>query len=120
MSKHASEHHEQAALIDWCRWQRKKYPETEFLFAIPNGGLRHKRTAVKLKREGVKAGVSDLFLPVPKGEFHGLWIEMKSKKGRPTKAQKKWLKDMKELGYQTAICYGAEEAIEVLKEYLKE
>ena len=59
-----SEHQEQKALIQWARLNQQRFPELDLLFAIPNGGLRNIRVARKLKSEGVKPGVSDLFLPV--------------------------------------------------------
>jgi hypothetical protein len=69
---------------------------------------------------GVKAGVSDLFLPVPRGGFHGLWIEMKRVSGgRASKEQREWLGDMIRQGYAAQICYGWKEASEALKKYLE-
>ena len=119
MANYPSEHQEQCTVIDWCKWNSKKYPELKTIYAIPNGGNRHIATAVKLKKEGVRAGVSDLHLPVPKGKYHGLWIEMKTIKGRLQKSQKEWLKLMDQYGHKTAVCYGADEAIKVLTEYLE-
>jgi hypothetical protein len=53
------------------------------LFAVPNGGKRGLREAVKLKREGVRKGAPDLVLitlsPV---NNKPTMIEMKSKSGR--------------------------------------
>jgi len=110
------EKHEQAAVIGWS----SHIPEIRGrLFHIPNGGSRHKLEAVALKRQGVRAGVSDLFLPVPKGKFHGMWIEMKAVNGaKPSKAQQEWLDDMESLGYAAIVAYGAEQAINGLKNYL--
>ena len=81
-----SEHDQQVAVVEYC--DAKGYP----VFAIPNGGMRHKRTAAMLKAEGVKAGVPDLFLPVPKGGYCGLFVEMKDVNGRkPRQSQMEWL-----------------------------
>ena len=68
---------------------------------------------------GVKAGVPDLFYPVPLGGYHGLFIEMKANKGRPSAVQKRWLKVLNDLGYKAVVCVGWEEARDVLIEYLK-
>lgn len=76
------------------------------------------RQAVKLKQMGVKAGVSDLCLPYPKGIYCGLYIEMKFGDNRQQVSQKEFLKDMAEAGHFVATCYSAEEAIEVIKKYL--
>jgi len=113
-------HHEddeQAALFDWAA----HYPVLEWLHAIPNGGNRDPREAARLKRQGVKKGVSDIFLPLPRDGYHGLYIEMKRRRRdgyaalRP--GQQQFLDDMQKQGYKTAVCYGADEAIETLKAY---
>ena len=75
--------------------------------------------AVKLKREGVKPGVPDLFLPVARQDCHGLWLEMKAKDGRVSEKQGDWMEKLEEQGYRVAVAFSAEEAITVIKEYLK-
>lgn len=112
------EHEEQVVFIKWCQLQSKKYPDLHLMFAIPNGGQRSITTASKLKREGVKAGVPDLHLPVAKGDFHSLFIEMKVGKNKPTELQLKMMKALEEAGNYCAVCYGAKEAIEVTQKYL--
>lgn len=114
----AKESEEQQALIQWTELQMNKYPELELLFHIPNGGKRHIAVAKKLKAEGVKSGVPDLCLPVPKREFHGMYIEMKVPGNSPTKNQKVWIKNLKAQGYYVVVCYGWEKAAEELKKYL--
>lgn len=71
-----------------------------------------------MKQMGVKAGVSDLCLPYPKGLYCGLYIEMKFGDNRRTGNQKEFLKDMAEAGHFVATCYSAEEAVNVITEYL--
>lgn len=80
------------------------------MFHIPNGGSRNKLEAANLKRQGVRAGVPDLFLPVARGDFHGLFIEMKYGKNKPTDKQKEWLVNLGGQGYAVAVCYGFNEA----------
>jgi hypothetical protein len=111
------EHKEQVALIEWFRLQ---YPLIRgCLFAIPNGGVRNIGTAIKLKREGVMAGVSDLFLMVPKSPKCGLFIEMKAKGGKAQENQLEFQKLAKNMGYDAEVCYGFIEAKETIKNYLK-
>lgn len=110
----------QKALITWARLSVGKYPELRFLYAIPNGGVRTLRTAARLKAEGVLAGVSDLHLPVARGKFHGLWIEMKSESGRLSDAQKSWLNAMTTLGHAVAVCRGWDSARSMIIGYLTE
>lgn len=114
-----TEHDEQKALITWADLQAGKHPELHLLYAIPNGGARSKATAGKLKAEGVRSGVPDLCLPVPRGSFHGLYIEMKrSKRGSTSATQKWWHMALTGLSYQVRICKSFEEAKTVLQEYL--
>ena len=72
-----SEDTEQINVVSWANWNVNRYPELRWLFHVPNGGSRNKQEAVKFKQMGVKAGVSDLCLPYPKGIYCGLFIEMK-------------------------------------------
>ena len=85
------EHAEQVALFRWAAIARSRYPELALLYAIPNGGHRHIQVARRLKAEGVKPGVPDICLPVPRGNWSGLYIELKTARGTVSKAQRGWL-----------------------------
>jgi len=120
-----SEHSHQTALFAWAAFSVGKYPQLAWVFAIPNGGLRDMRTAVNLKAEGVKAGVPDIFFPVPKGYYFGCFIEMKQEKYRNHKnggcsdEQVKYIEYLRSEGYYCAVCYSWEEARDVLINYLE-
>jgi hypothetical protein len=97
------------------------------LLAIPNGGKRSITEAKRLKKEGVKSGVSDLFLAYPKyrgGYFIelydecGLWIEVKTKKGQLSKFQNSWIEKMIDVGYKAIVVRSVEEGIQSIKDYL--
>ena len=115
-----SESNEQISLFEWCEYSAGKYPELKLLFHIPNGGYRTTATAGRMKAEGVKSGVPDLMLPVSKGGYHGLFIEMKAGKNKPTVNQEKWIHDLSLQGYLSLVCYGWEEAAKTLMKYLNE
>ena len=121
----------QQALMCWCNQQVRngKYPMLRWIHSIPNGGLRNKVTASRLKAEGVKKGVSDVFLPYPVivshsigggvQWCHGLYIEMKKPgKGRLSIDQQNFIADMYTEGYATAICNTWEEAARAIVKYL--
>jgi hypothetical protein len=99
-----------------------RHPVLSLLHASANGGKRHIRTARLLKAEGVKAGVPDLFLPVARfhqeWQYYGLFIEMKTRKGRVTPEQKWWHAQLEHQGYRVEVCRGAQAAISVLSDYL--
>lgn len=91
------------------------------LFAIPNGGARHKAVAAKLRAEGVRKGVSDLFLMVPRGTYAGLFIEMKRIDASPSDTSPEQLEFQAlaaRMGYRAAVCKGADEAMSVIASYL--
>ena len=113
-----SEDTEQIAVIQWAQYATNHHPELKWLHHIPNGGSRNRLEAVKLKQMGVKAGVSDLCLPYPKGIYCGLYIEMKFGDNRQQETQKEFLRDMAGAGHFVATCYSAEEAVKVIEDYL--
>lgn len=114
-----SEHQEQVEFVNWCKKLRKTHHEFNLLFAIPNGGSRNKLEASKLKLEGVEAGVPDLFLSVARHGKHGLYIEMKKRKGGAlSPKQKKWRDMLKEEGYAWVRANGSDEAKHWIKKYL--
>ena len=112
------EHLAQSLLIKWFRLQ---YPlMAKCLFAIPNGGARHIGTAIKLKQEGVTAGVADLFLMIPANGKHGLFLEMKKEKGAKLQQnQEQFLNLAESMGYAAEVAYGFEEAQEIIQKYLQ-
>ena len=114
-----SEHQEQCALFQWAALKARQIPELQFLFAVPNGGFRHKATAGRLRAEGMKAGVPDIQWPVPRGQYHGLFIEMKFGKNKPTKRQQWFINFLDEQGYYVQVCYGWSDASNVIQHYWK-
>lgn len=109
-----NEHKEQKALIQWFRMAHPKL----IMFAIPNGGARNIVTAVKLKDEGVLAGVADLFLMKPIGKYHGLFIEMKAAKGKVSDQQAYFIEQANLNGYKAIVCFGFDEAHVAITNYL--
>lgn len=112
-----SEHAEQVALFRW--WNLQHADRRELLFAIPNGGARNLATGALLKAEGVRRGVPDLCLALPRGPYAGLWIEMKRQaKSHLSNAQSDMLKLLRSSGYAATVCRGFEEAKAVIERYL--
>jgi hypothetical protein len=116
--KFKDEHAEQAALFSWAEFARSCYPELAMMFAIPNGGHRHKAVAVRMKAEGVKRGVPDICLPVPRRPWHGLYIELKTKAGGVSREQRRWLALLSRMGYRAEVCRGWKQAQAVIEDYL--
>lgn len=108
----------QMALMRWAGFMSNRYPELDLLFHVPNGGKRNAREAARFKALGVKAGVPDLFLPVVRGDFHGMFVELKAKGGRLSDNQKSWLTKLGKQGYYAVVCYGFEDAADEIIKYL--
>lgn len=107
-----SESQEQQAVIKYC--DLKHIP----IFHIPNGGSRNAREAANLKKQGVRPGIPDLMLPVAKQGYHGLFIEMKVGYNKPTENQEKWMDLLSKNGYLVKTCWGADEAINLITNYM--
>lgn len=113
----AGEHQIQCALMQW--WRQASPKEIRpLLFAIPNGGARHAATGAMLKREGVRAGIPDLFLAIGRGGYHGLFLELKTEKGRLSTQQRAMLCHLTAAGYFCVTAYGLDHAIDAIKGYL--
>lgn len=111
---------EQQCLFRWAAYQSATWPELRLLYHVPNGGKRGKAEAARFKAEGVKAGVPDVVLPVARGTWHGLYVEMKRQRGGVVSAdQKGWLAALEEQGYKAVVCKGWEAAAEAIMAYLK-
>lgn len=113
-----TEDQEQTWLFSWASAMEYRYPELSLMYHIPNGGKRSKAEAVRFKAMGVKAGVSDIHLPVARGGYYGLYIELKALDGRPTQNQKDFLSAVQKQGYLGAFAYGGEEAARIIEDYL--
>lgn len=109
---------QQVSLFKWARENEARLPALKMMFAVPNGGLRHKATAGKLKAEGVKAGVPDVFLAAPRGGKHGLFIEMKAGDNTASEPQIDWMAELNLQGYAVAVCYSCDEARRTVEDYL--
>lgn len=128
--RHVEDDHQQA-LIAWASVARVPFPPRadrprvlDYLFAIPNGGQRAIAEAKRMKAQGVKAGVSDLFLPLMRHGYGGLWIEMKKPatsatgRGATSAEQRDWRDLMLAAGYLAVVSYGWDEARQEIERYL--
>ena len=111
---------EQTWLFQWA-WGAAalKWPELMLMYAIPNGGSRHKTEAARLKAQGVNPGIPDICLPVARGGYHGLYIELKRRKGgRTSEKQDEKIPLLRAQGYRVEVCLGFQRAADVIEEYM--
>lgn len=114
-----SEDAEQEALFEWAELMKGRYPELCMMAHVANEGKRSQSYGAKLKRMGMKRGFPDITLPAPRGNYHGLYIELKALDGTPSDDQLWWLDKLTEQGYKAVLAYGAGEAIEIITRYME-
>lgn len=116
---------EQARLMLWLKGEANRGtavgPAHANTYAVPNGGSRHGLEAAKMKQQGVRSGVSDLVVALPRGGYHGLYLELKATPPRDAElaeSQREWLAKMQACGYCAKLARGIEEAQAVIREYM--
>ena len=120
MSMVPTEAQEQIWLFKWAKIASMRWPELETLFHVPNGGKRNVIEAARFKAQGVRAGVPDIFLPAPRGRYHGLFIELKRQTGgRVSVYQQKMIDALRMRGYCVEVCKGYHAAADLIERYLQ-
>lgn len=119
-TKNHFEDDEQKAFFQWADYVK----ELKWMHSSLNGAslagdkIQRARQMNRLKSQGMKKGVLDVFLPKAKGIFHGMYLEMKFGKNTMTKEQKEFAIDIAAEGFCMFTCYNSEQAIEATKLYL--
>ncbi|GFM89368.1 hypothetical protein PSCICO_47670 [Pseudomonas cichorii] len=111
---------EQAALLNELKLRMPLV--AALIYHVPNGGHRHKLVAIKLKEQGVRAGVPDLVLPMARGGYFGLYIEFKATAPHDaavSTSQYAWIRQLNEQGYLAIVCRGHFDAMEQIRAYLR-
>lgn len=127
-----SEHAEQVLLFQWAALNEGRYPELRLLHAVQNwAGVKGPRDGARRKAEGVKPGVPDVHLPVPRNGYASLYIEMKRRyprmtktqgvqysRTKPTREQEEWIAALREAGNAVEVCWTAAQAQAMVEDYL--
>jgi len=109
-----SEHKLQVQCVKWFRYQYPHY----LIFSIPNERKVSPIAGKRFKDAGRVAGIPDLFLAFPSYNYHGLFIEMKSDKGKLNENQKA-IQKILSINYKVVTCYSFNEFKNVVNDYLK-
>lgn len=114
------EEQEQIWLLEWVELNTPAHPELALFYHIPNEGKRSYRAGRELVKQGLKKGVPDNCLPVPRGKYAALYIELKRKRGsKVSEDQRGWIDALNRAGNRAVICKGWEAAAAVIMEYIK-
>lgn len=113
--KLGAEQLEQIALMDWVRSRADLRP---FTFHIANERRVSPLHGSILKRMGVVSGVSDIFVGIPRASYHGMFLELKAGKNKPTPNQVQFMEDMRTQGYHCVWCIGFEAARDHIETYI--
>lgn len=117
--KGSSEHADQVALFSRAMEHEDRIPELRGLYATPNAGKRSRRVGYELKREGLRPGMLDVCLPLPRGGYGALYIEMKRPGNGPSADQLAWAGTLRALGNRVEFCWGTDAAWDVILDYLE-
>ena len=108
------EHQTQCACVQWFRLAYPKF----LIYSIPNARKVSKVQGARLVSEGVVSGLPDLHIPIAKKGFHGLYIEMKARKNKPSPNQITIMDKLRNEGYKCAVCWNLDEFMKEVKDYL--
>lgn len=121
-SGHPTEDQIHRACADWVFAHEGIYPFLRWLMHVPNGGLRSRGEAGKMRAMGVRKGVVDWILPFPSptGRYAGLAIEVKSHEGTVSAEQQEFLDDSQAAGWLTAVVRSSEEFEQVVEQWIRD
>ena len=110
----------QAALVNWCELMAAAYPALRLLRGSMNGVRLTPAQAGKAKAAGMLKGEHDITLPVARGGYHGLSLELKAGKNKPTPEQLEYGERLKAEGWYVAYSWDWQEAADIIQKYLEE
>ena len=111
-----TEHSIQARVVQFVK---AFYPDT-LIFSVPNGAPVSANNRVRLYKEGLLAGIPDLFILEQKKGFNGLMIEFKTTTGKTSKAQDKLIIELANRGYLVYVARCHKTAIQIFEDYIND
>lgn len=112
----------QYAIFEWIRALTSLRPVLSLVVAYPSqggAGEDNIRRGKVRKKEGQAKGFPDIMILVPKGKYHGAFLEVKREGEKPRKEQTEWLEELKLQGYKAEWRAGYDECIKFICEYLE-
>ncbi len=97
----------QSVVFERCAMLAALYPEYSLVFAVPNGQFRPGQRM----EAGLKAGVPDIFWPVARGGYHGMFIELKVGRNPLQQKQQQWIDRLEMEGFFCVVVRNDPEAV---------
>ena len=116
--RHKPEETAMIVFFDYCRAMAHAHKGYGLAFHIPNESKSSIQRRMTMKRAGVKKGIPDICVPIANDKFASLFIEMKIKPNKPSPEQMQLIRELNQVGNYAALCWSADEAIEMLNKYL--
>lgn len=116
-----TEHDVQVAFFQWWKFYSAAHKIPECLcWANPNSTPDARDRQYKTA-EGLRRGVPDVFLALPRGGFHGCFLEFKRTPKSPVNAeQKEYMAELRRQFYQAhLITQGFDEAVKIVTRYIE-
>lgn len=101
------EHAMQSTVFERCAMIAALYPEYALVFAVPNGQFRPGQRM----EAGLRAGVPDIFWPVARGGYHGMFIELKVGRNQLSQEQRTWIDRLEMEGFYCVVIRNDPEAV---------
>ena len=100
-----------------CVHLDEEYPDALYTSSI--AGLKlPKHLGAQLSQAGYRRGTSDLMIFEARHGYHALFLEVKTLTGKPSDDQLEFQQLSRDRGYKYEFCYGREEGIKIIDEYL--
>ena len=106
--------------FNWVRLNEKFDSRFCAIYHIANERRTSMHSGKILKQKGVRSGVPDVCVPIPSGMYPGLYIEFKVRPNVLSDTQKAFIKTLLNLGFLVVVAWSADEAIQIVTEYLAE
>lgn len=109
----------QRAIVEWSKWGVRYRGRAlyDYLYHVANNRRSRVEGAI-LKGLGVKAGVSDLVIPIKSAQYGGLYLELKVQRRTASNAQLEYHQRLREGGQCVEMAWSFDEARKAITDYL--
>jgi hypothetical protein len=100
------------------KWFKLQYPG-KLIMSIPNEGKRAGFNGARMSAQGLLKGAPDTFIPHPNLIHHGLFVEFKFGRNKPSPQQLQVIEQLRSNGYRVEVCYSFDSFCNIVEDYFK-